>query len=297
MMKVVYIGSVLFSAKALEKLISINAEVVGVVTKEHSDFNSDFYDLSLISKANDIPFHYTKNINSSETVNWIKQFEPDVLFCFGWSNLIKKEILQLSRLGVVGFHPSLLPFNRGRHPLIWAKVLGLPKSGSTFFFMDEGADTGDILSQEEFVINFEDDANVLYHKLIDTALMQISKFYFQLKNDTYTRIQQDNSLGNTWRKRGESDGLIDFRMSSAAIANLVRALSRPYVGAHLQYCLEDIKIWKVEMGKDDFERNNLESGKVLDIEGRKIEIKTGDSSIWLVEHDFKELPAIGSYIG
>ena len=31
-------------------------------------------------------------------------------------------------MGVVGFHPALLPNNRGRHPLIWAKALGLDKS-------------------------------------------------------------------------------------------------------------------------------------------------------------------------
>ena len=157
-MRIVYVGSVIFSAKALEKLISIEAEIVGVVTKNESTFNSDFFDLSSISKVNEIPYHYTSNINSAETVNWIRQFNPDIIFCFGWSNLIKKEVLEISPLGVIGFHPTLLPYNKGRHPLIWAKVLGLQKSGTTFFFMDEGADTGDILSQEVFEIDFEDDA-------------------------------------------------------------------------------------------------------------------------------------------
>ena len=39
-MKIVFIGSVIFSKKALEKLISIQADVVGIVTKEKSDFNT-----------------------------------------------------------------------------------------------------------------------------------------------------------------------------------------------------------------------------------------------------------------
>ena len=103
------------------------------------------------------------------------------------------------------FDTTLLPYNKGRHPLIWAKVLGLNKSGSTFFFMDEGADTGDILSQKEFMINFEDDASKLYDKLIDTALMQIEEFHLQLKNDNYSKIQQDRTKGNSWRKRGKKD--------------------------------------------------------------------------------------------
>lgn len=90
-MRIVYIGSVIFSAKALEKLLSIKSNVVGVVTKKESVFNSDFFDLSPIAQSNCIPFHYTTNINSFETVNWIKDLNPDVIFCFGWSNLIKKK--------------------------------------------------------------------------------------------------------------------------------------------------------------------------------------------------------------
>ena len=31
-------------------------------------------------------------------------------------------------LGVIGYHPAELPKNRGRHPLIWALVLGLKKT-------------------------------------------------------------------------------------------------------------------------------------------------------------------------
>ena len=57
--------------------------------------------------------------------------------------------------------------NRGRHPLIWAKVLGLKKSGTTFF-MDEGVDTGDVLDQKEFEIIPEDTAADLYQKMIIT---------------------------------------------------------------------------------------------------------------------------------
>ncbi|MFQ8877714.1 MAG: hypothetical protein ACLR7N_03875 [Roseburia hominis] len=41
--------------------------------------------------------------------------------------------------------------------------------------------------------------------------------------------------GNVWRKRGKRDGEIDWRMSSRAIYNLVRALTKPYVGAHFVY--------------------------------------------------------------
>ncbi|MDP5200721.1 formyltransferase family protein [Flavobacterium sp. DG2-3] len=295
-MKIIYIGSVIFSAKALDKLITIGAEIVGIVSKKESSFNSDFFDLKPIADNNKIPFHYTLNINSVETIDWIKKLNPDVIFCFGWSNLIKKDVLNIAHLGVVGYHPTLLPNNKGRHPLIWAKVLGLQKSGSTFFFMDEGADTGDILSQSEFKINFEDDAATLYTRLIDTALLQIEDFHFKLKNNTFLRIPQNKYEGNNWRKRSGKDGLIDFRLNTTTICNLVRGLTRPYVGAHVEYRNENIIIWEVEVGNTKNDFDNLEPGKVLNIDGNKIEIKTGDSSIWLVKHEFNDLPQIGSYI-
>lgn len=54
-MKIVYIGCVEFSKNALEKLIDLNAEIVGIITKEESTFNSDFCNLSVIADFHNIP--------------------------------------------------------------------------------------------------------------------------------------------------------------------------------------------------------------------------------------------------
>jgi methionyl-tRNA formyltransferase len=298
-MKIIFIGSVLFSATSLEKLISIGAEVVGVITKKESKVNNDFFDLSSIAFKNKIPVYYTKDINCIETIDWVNEKKPDILFCFGWSNLIKKDILNIAPNGVIGFHPSFLPNNRGRHPLIWAKVLGLKKTGTTFFFMDEGADTGDILSQSEFEIDFNDDASILYLKMTNTAMKQIEDFHSKLINSSFTRTPQEKSAGNQWRKRGVKDGLIDFRMSTISICNLVRALSKPYVGAHIEFNEMPVSVWKVMPDSNlnnKLSIDNLEPGKVLKIQGQMVLVKTGDSAVWLTEHEFIELPKEGSYI-
>jgi methionyl-tRNA formyltransferase len=292
-MRIIFIGSVYFSIVALEKLIELKANVVGVITKEHSAFNADFEDLSGLAHKNNIPSNYVQNINSISSIEWIRNLNADVIFCFGWSNLIKKDILNLCPLGVIGFHPALLPNNRGRHPLIWAKVLGLNKSGTSFFFMDEGADTGDLLDQKEFQILFEDTASSIYQKMIDNALEQIESFLPKLQNRSYLRVKQNDS-GNTWRKRGMVDGLIDFRMTSEAICNLVRGLTKPYAGAHCNYNGEEIKIWEVELGR--FDSNNIEPGKVLGVIGNNIKVKTYNGVVLLKKHEFSIIPQIGSYI-
>jgi methionyl-tRNA formyltransferase len=292
--KIVFIGTVEFSKKALKKLIDINSELVGVCTKENSNFNSDFTDLAPLCKENKIPLKYIDDINSEENISWIKSLKPDIIFCFGWSSLIKKDLLTLAPMGVIGYHPAKLPQNRGRHPLIWALALGLPQSASTFFFMDEGADSGDILSQKDFEILDTDDAKILYKKVVDIALKQIEEFIPQLENKTFQRIKQNHSLANTWRKRGNADGKIDFRMSSIAIYNLVRALTHPYIGAHIEYQGNNIIVWRVKIVKNI--QNNIESGKVLDSKKNSILVKTYDGAIEIVEHEFNKLPELGEYL-
>jgi methionyl-tRNA formyltransferase len=280
-MKIIFIGAVDFSYWTLKKLLDINADIVGVITKEASAFNSDFSDLSPICVSHDIDWKYVKNVNHEANLQWIKSHNPDIIFCFGWSQILGSELLNIPPLGVIGYHPAKLPFNRGRHPLIWALCLGLDETASTFFIMDEGADTGDIISQLTVKINKKDDAASLYQKLISVSLAQIEAFMPLLESGTLNRKSQDGDVGNSWRKRSEKDGEIDWRMSSENIYNLVRALSRPYIGAHFIHHETKVKVWKVKIV--DNKVANVEPGKVLAIINGMPSIKCGEASVLIEE--------------
>lgn len=293
-MRIVFIGTVEFSKRALEKLIFIDAHIVGVFTKKESKFNADFADLKPICELNKIPCFFVENINDTCNLNIIEELKPDIIFCFGWSQILRNDILTITPMGVIGFHPAKLPSNRGRHPIIWALALGLQETASTFFFMDEGADSGDILSQKKINIQLEDDADSLYNKIVETALLQIEEFIPQLQQGSYQRIKQEHLKSNYWRKRSKNDGLIDFRMSSGAVYNLVRALSKPYVGAHVNYKGQDIIIWKVEIS--DYLEKNIEPGKILDVNNNIILVKTYDGAIKFLKHEFEILPTVGEYL-
>ena len=260
-MKIVFIGVVQFSASMLEALIEIKAQIVGVCTLSNTTANADHVDLSDQARRHGIPVLDVSDINSVEAVNWIRQLSPDVIFCFGWSRLIKKDILGAAPLGVVGYHPAALPANRGRHPLIWALALGLNKTASTFFAMDEGADSGDILSQAEVDISPDEDAGSLYQKITDLAKRQLSELVPAIAQGRVQRCAQDAAHANSWRKRTADDGRIDWRMPARGIYNLVRALARPYPGAEIVTKSGPIKVWKVEVVSDA--PVNFEPGKVL----------------------------------
>ena len=173
----------------------------------------------------------------------------------------QKELLEVPPMGVIGYHPAELPLNRGRHPLIWALVLGLKKTGSTFFAMDEGADSGDIISQKTIHIEDNEKASTLYNKMTNICEEQIIEITDRLKSKIYIRRQQDHKKANYWRKRTAVDGIIDWRMSGTMIDNLIRALSEPYPGASFKYKNIEHKVWRSKFVK--LENTNIEPGKVI----------------------------------
>ena len=84
-MRILFIGCVESSYRLLKKLIEDKIEIVGVITKEKSQFNSDFYELAPMCKTYQVPFCFVKNINDEDSTAFIKICNPDIGFCFGWS--------------------------------------------------------------------------------------------------------------------------------------------------------------------------------------------------------------------
>lgn len=294
-MKIAFIGCVDFSAAMLDMLLNHpDTELVGVVTRKQSRFNADFQDLSPLAEQAACPVFVSSGSDQTEMAAWLRARRPEIIYCLGWSSLLPAELLAIPPLGVVGYHPAALPQNRGRHPIIWALALGLEQTASTFFQMDETADSGDILSQIRVTIDTQDDARSLYQKLIDTALPQLHALTRTLANGTASRTPQDHQLANSWRKRSARDGCIDWRMSAGSIHNLVRALAPPYPGAHCIHAGQEIKVWRTRPVSEA--PNNIEPGKVLAVAGARIRVQCGNGAVELLEHTFDPLPQEGSYL-
>ena len=278
-MRIFFIGSVKFSFDTLNFLIDSRAEVVGVMTKEVPINKSDHVDLSIICSDRGIPWRYSSDFNCEDLVSWINSLNPDIIFCFGWSHLLSKEILELTKFGVVGFHPAEIPANRGRHPIIWSLALGLERTASTFFLMNTEADAGPILSQIQVEILESDYANDLYERVTATALHQLDSLLPLLESCTHVLQEQPSLPSNNWRRRTKQDGLIDWRMSSKSIYRLVRALASPYPGAHFVLNELEYKVWSAT--PLDYKPNNIEPGKVLEITKEGPVIKCGEGAICL----------------
>ena len=68
-----------------------------------------------------------------DCIHAIKDLAPDLIIVAGWSELIPNEILSIPRMGVIGFHPAKLPFDRGRSVLAWQIEDGYTETSLTMF--------------------------------------------------------------------------------------------------------------------------------------------------------------------
>jgi methionyl-tRNA formyltransferase len=296
-MKIVFIGCVQSSYAALEALLSIPlVQVVGVVTQPRNKMNADFCDLSpLIEQAN-IPLLSDESADPARIAAFIRGCDADYAFCIGWSRLLSEEILVAPHRGVVGYHPTLLPLHRGRHPIIWAIALGLRETGSTLFLMDKGADSGPVIAQERVEIQERETAASLYSKLLSVLVRQLRDCVPKLADGTLIPIPQDHSRATYWRKRAKTDGCIDWSRSALENDRLIRSLSEPYPGAHYNHAGREIMVHKAYPATPEEEAFFGEfepPGRVLAVKEGYMLVKCGRGMLWTsmqgIEHKIGEL--------
>lgn len=293
-LRVVFFGHVRYSQAVLERVLALpDLDVVGIVTRRTCPSHADFCSLAPIGEAAGIPTLVVDDLPQERWAEWLGDRRPDVGYAIGWSAILRPVVLAVPTLGIVGYHPSLLPRNRGHHPIVWALALGLDETGSTLFLLDEGIDSGDIVSQRRVPILPDDDASALYERLTRVVIEQVIDITIELADGRLRAVPQDPALATVWRKRHERDGEIDWRMTAAGVHNLVRALTRPYVGAHAMVSGRAVKIWKAALPQNVDVQRDIEPGRVLAVHGRRFTVRCGDAALEILDHDLESIPPVG----
>ena len=137
----------------------------------------------------EVPIH-----NSEEVMPHIRELDLDIIV-FGGTRIIRGEILDYPKYGVVNSHPGLLPECRGSASPAWSVYHDIP-IGSSTHFCDNGVDTGQLLLRREVHVKrgmkYEDlcyETLVLAGILMKEALMS----YEQGRWDEMKRPQGDSS--------------------------------------------------------------------------------------------------------
>lgn len=128
---------------------------------QKNDYENDYvFEIpSHIAKKFNVPvYRLNGSINDSLNLERISMFSPDLIITARYGEILKKPILQIPIKGVINFHPSLLPSYAGLGSIFQAIYHNEEKIGYTIHFMDEGIDTGKIVTQE--VIDYSPDDSI-----------------------------------------------------------------------------------------------------------------------------------------
>jgi methionyl-tRNA formyltransferase len=232
-MRIAFVGAVEGSRVAFDALVEagMTPSLLVTLAADASTRHSDFVDLSGPARAVGASVHLTRNINAPDTVAWLEQGRPDLTLVVGWSQICRAEFRSVARLGSVGFHPAPLPRFRGRGVIPWTIIANEKETGSTFFRLDEGVDSGPVVLQKLFAVASDETARSLYEKH-KQALQEMTPLVVSaIASDNGVGVAQDDSLASYCAKRSADDGSIDWTQTAETILRFVRAVGDPYPGA------------------------------------------------------------------
>ena len=170
-------------------------------------------------------------VNDSGFLESYRNKRPKLAVVAGFSTIFRKPLIECPQLGTLNLHGGPLPQYRGGSPLNWQIINGEVEAGVSVILMDEGIDTGPVVSEARFPITPADTIAEIHEKA--------NKLFPRLTLDSLTKIeagergrQQDGSQACYWHQRCDDDGEIHWsRMRAQEVTALVRAIAHPYPGA------------------------------------------------------------------
>ena len=167
------------------------------------------------------PALIVRDINHRSVINFIECEKPDLVVVSG-TNLLKDELIaMISKHNgkIINLHTGISPYVRGgpncTNWCLYLKEFGM--IGNTIMWLDEGIDSGNIISTEQTLITGREDLLELHIKVMDHAhdlyLRAISKFIAGKKLANLPQSACNPSrlfLGKDWRLRRMIFGLINF---------------------------------------------------------------------------------------
>lgn len=154
---------------------------------------------------------------------------PDWGFLIWWPWIIDTNLINLPKHGFVNTHPSLLPYNRGKHYNFWALVEEVP-FGVSLHFVEEGIDCGDVIAQSRIPYDWEDNGGTLYRKATRALVDLFKETYPRIRQGKIQRIPQDLTKGSFHLSHEmEQASKIDLNAYYRAreLLNLLRARTFP----------------------------------------------------------------------
>lgn len=284
-MKIIFMGTPDFSVGALEALVAAGHGVVLAVTQpDKAKGRSEQMQYPPVKECAlkyGIPVFQPVKVKTPEAVEELRKYEADVFVVAAFGQILSKEILTMPRFGCVNIHASLLPKYRGASPINWCIINGEQETGVTIMQMDEGVDTGDILTTVTVPIAQDETAESLFEKLSKEGAKLIVDTLPKLERGELTPIKQDDAKSSHTKMMHKSLGKIDWQKSAVEIERLVRGLNS-WPSAYTYMNGKSVKLWRCAVADNDFDGMER-AGELVNVTKNTIEVACGRGILQICE--------------
>jgi methionyl-tRNA formyltransferase len=256
---IVFMGTPDFAVPSLKHLIKQGLKPVLVVSQTDKPKGRNLVlqptPVKAIALENYIKVFQPENVNSQESIDYIKSYNPDIIITVAFGAFLNSQFRKMCPSGAINLHPSLLPLHRGADPVRNTLLNGETDCGISVFFITAKMDNGPIILQKKYAIN--DLIPKINHTLLEEKLSHIgSEVLFEAIQLLNNQKKQYNDLKQlfppqdhntaTYSQKLEKHHLIaDFNLSTTDFINKVQA----YADEPGYYCYfrgKRLKIFEAE---------------------------------------------------
>ena len=159
----------LFEALAI-RADEIGIEIVGLVTDAK---------VAACDRAAALNIPVTVISMSVDRIAWdqslateLRRLKPELIISAGFMKILGQEVLASYMGRIINTHPALLPLFPGAHAVRDALQAGVSETGATVHFVDAGIDTGQVITQQQVMVE-PDDTEALLHERIKVVEREI----------------------------------------------------------------------------------------------------------------------------
>ncbi|MFM7013707.1 MAG: methionyl-tRNA formyltransferase [Actinomycetota bacterium] len=281
-MKIIFAGSPNNAASALRILATSGFDIVGVLTRTDSvqGRKKSIEQTAVAKVATELGVALFKtNRIDDQARDWIRNLKPDLGIVVAYGCILRNDDLEIPPYGWINLHYSLLPDFPGPAPVQHAILSGRSETGVTVFRLDEGVDTGDIISAKRTEIFPGETSGDLLERLsaIGNQLLveTISDFAGKLAS---AKPQPKGSAQSVAFKPTRESAHINITRPALEIERQIRAMN-PEPMAWLHHDGNPIRIHRAAVGS----RVNLASGELV-MEDKQVFLGCGmGTSLKLIE--------------
>lgn len=247
MLKLLFMGTPDFAAQSLRALLDAGYPVVGVVTQPDKPVGRGgkvrFSPVKEVALAHNLPLFQPRRVRKPEVIAQLRELGADLTVVVAFGQILSKEALEISPLGSINVHGSLLPRWRGAAPIQRAIMAGDAESGVATMWMDEGMDTGDICLEARVPIDPEMTGGELHDRLAAEGARLLVETVRRIEAGDAPRRPQPAEGVLYAAKLERADEQIDWSRPAAELHNQIRALD-PWPGAYTTGPKGTLKIWR-----------------------------------------------------